>query len=1278
MTFTKLTKATAYAVVVAIIATVLFTAQTNTQAQGDPDATRAGATDLGDITGQSRAKGGNHAIDGVDDQVDYFTFSLTATREVMVKLKEMERNADLFLEDQDGNEIARSDESGTANETIVQELDAGTYYIKVEALQRGSNVYKLRYKATEQVPDNIAATGAPTITGTAEVGETLTAGRSAISDENGLANVQFTYQWIRNDGANDTEISGATGASYWLTVDDLNHTIKVQVNFTDDNGYDETATSSATDPVNRPPNALPTGRPTITGTPAVDEVLSVDPSAIADANGLTSPGFTYQWLNDDGTTDSAIAGAASSTHTVTNSDTGNALKVSVSFTDDHGYAHTLTSDATDTVPAVSDATDPVLVTSQQHNDECPEDRTTTCTIELEGSFDGNIHNPNNREYEEDWIKLENVTTGLYRFTLKGRGPDRSDSLTMIIRKGNQSQGTVASGTHNYTLVSGNFAGARGPSTDVYIEVRGENGDYQLSVNRLSYTEPAGADLDTGINTAGWLNVGDDPYPRKSGNVAPLNDEDSFHVDLEAGKSYRIDVKGNERADYGGTAPDTIMSLIMPTPTSATLLNPIQDVVFHISAGGALSEGMIAFSGGQGANARLEIAVNTSGQFKIAASDANSTGTYTVTVKDLTFTARGSRPTISEAPGSDVGGTNLNTAGHVQVNGAGATGNLPSLSDGDGFLVHLEANRAYQIDVWGNAANDNGGTLSNPAVDLLFPENVVSRIKDPSVIEHLNPAVSGQSAVGIFNDDGGEGDNARLNVKVHKGGTYLIHISAASSTASGTYTVFVRDDGNTFTAAPRGSKQSVSEGGQDLPNFLTSDGYVQVNGDGATGNIANATDEDVFAVKLNGHTQYRIEVWGDNANDNGGSLADPKLTIRNPAFDRTRNPGELEQLGIEPWTQFPRGGVQDNNSGSGNNAQVDVAPNWPGRTFYIQVSGHGGSTGTYTVFVTEIGKDRRIAPTPAVMFLPPGHSYWPTVSEPPGGNFPENASTKGWVKPDGSRAHGNMWQPYDQDAFKVKLVRRYSYRIDVKGDNSSEPGGTLRDPEVILQDADVNDIFVGDKKVVPDFEVPQGLNPRIHNFDSGAGQNARLGINVFETGTYHLMVSDEGADTGTYTVQVTLLGPTAHLFPPQGDQRTVSEPAGEDLSDSRTETDGRIQPDGDPATGEIGVNGDQDAFTFELLQNASYRIDVEGATLADPEVLLIGPSGVTITEALNFIDLTTGRYTSEGVVDDNSGQGNNARLEFKNILSGTSTYTIKVREKGDDATGTYTVTLVRTG
>ena len=103
---------------------------------------------------------------------------------------------------------------------------------------------------------NSPATGAPTISGTAQVGETLAASASGIADSDGLTNVTYGYQWIRNDGATDADISGATSSTYTLVDADEGKTIKVKVSFTDDAGHEETLTSAATSEVAAVPSPI--------------------------------------------------------------------------------------------------------------------------------------------------------------------------------------------------------------------------------------------------------------------------------------------------------------------------------------------------------------------------------------------------------------------------------------------------------------------------------------------------------------------------------------------------------------------------------------------------------------------------------------------------------------------------------------------------------------------------------------------------------------------------------------------------------------------------------------------------------------------------------------------------------------------------------------------------------------------------------------------------------------------------------------------------------------
>ena len=101
---------------------------------------------------------------------------------------------------------------------------------------------------------NIRPTGRPTISGTPQVGQTLTADTTAIMDGDGLTGVSYAYQWIRYDpdfntiprNPVETDIDGATASTYTVGTDDRGKTIQVRVSFTDDANNSETLTSMAT------------------------------------------------------------------------------------------------------------------------------------------------------------------------------------------------------------------------------------------------------------------------------------------------------------------------------------------------------------------------------------------------------------------------------------------------------------------------------------------------------------------------------------------------------------------------------------------------------------------------------------------------------------------------------------------------------------------------------------------------------------------------------------------------------------------------------------------------------------------------------------------------------------------------------------------------------------------------------------------------------------------------------------------------------------------------
>ena len=88
---------------------------------------------------------------------------------------------------------------------------------------------------------NTPAEGEPRIDGIPEVGQTLSADTTGISDVDGLDDVVFQYQWL----ASDADIAGSTGSTYTLTSEHLGQAIRVRVAFTDDGGNEETRTSAA-------------------------------------------------------------------------------------------------------------------------------------------------------------------------------------------------------------------------------------------------------------------------------------------------------------------------------------------------------------------------------------------------------------------------------------------------------------------------------------------------------------------------------------------------------------------------------------------------------------------------------------------------------------------------------------------------------------------------------------------------------------------------------------------------------------------------------------------------------------------------------------------------------------------------------------------------------------------------------------------------------------------------------------------------------------------------
>ena len=106
---------------------------------------RGAARDLGDITNPSNAVFLKEQIDAIPDDGAYYKFTLTEASVIEFGLRRQDRDADLLIEDEDGNVLHAGRRDGRANEAVRADLEAGTYYVHVHARERGVNDFILRY-----------------------------------------------------------------------------------------------------------------------------------------------------------------------------------------------------------------------------------------------------------------------------------------------------------------------------------------------------------------------------------------------------------------------------------------------------------------------------------------------------------------------------------------------------------------------------------------------------------------------------------------------------------------------------------------------------------------------------------------------------------------------------------------------------------------------------------------------------------------------------------------------------------------------------------------------------------------------------------------------------------------------------------------------------------------------------------------------------------------------------------------------------------------------------
>lgn len=188
--------------------------------------------------------------------------------------------------------------------------------------------------ANDKSLDTINSAAAVAISGTPESGQRL---NMVLTDANGYLPVNLSIQWTA-DGA---PIADATGDDLDLSDALIGAAIAVSVSFTDNDGFAEDVTSSATAAVVPQPAVNEAASLSISGASQVGQTLT---ATLTDGNGATGA-VSYQWLAND----VAIEGATSASYTLTENEFAAAVSVTATYTDDEGFAETPTAPATDAV-----------------------------------------------------------------------------------------------------------------------------------------------------------------------------------------------------------------------------------------------------------------------------------------------------------------------------------------------------------------------------------------------------------------------------------------------------------------------------------------------------------------------------------------------------------------------------------------------------------------------------------------------------------------------------------------------------------------------------------------------------------------------------------------------------------------------------------------------------------------------------------------------------------------------------------------------------------------
>ena len=332
------------------------------------------------------------------------------------------------------------------------------------------------------VVPNTPATGQPAVTGTPRVNETLTADTSGITDPEGTDNAVFTHQWIRVDGNDETDIDGATRATYRPNDEDADKKLKVRISFTDNQGFEE-------GPFTSEPTALIAGRDVLvrnTGQPLESSYTSV--------TGKRAQGFTTG-PNSDGYTLDSIGFRF---HTISDTSTaGSELTVTLNA-NNNGYPGNTSCTLTD--PSTFTSSGVQTFNAPQSGTTCPTlDASTTYFVVIE--------------------RASTNTGNIYLSDTMSHGEDSGSANDWSIKDGS-----------NYFSLSSWF---EEPEYNYMIEIKGSPATEAITSDHTTWVDNRQGDADTDYENLGSYSIA---QGFRTGDTAGIFNVNEIHIDFDSGQT----------------------------------------------------------------------------------------------------------------------------------------------------------------------------------------------------------------------------------------------------------------------------------------------------------------------------------------------------------------------------------------------------------------------------------------------------------------------------------------------------------------------------------------------------------------------------------------------------------------------------------------------------------------------------------------------------------------------------------------------------------------------